>query len=167
MACIRLLNLELAPFPYAALLPLHLSSHVSSDSLLLFHIEHLFLFTLVFVLIFIPPTHSAPFPMFACPPTLLSYHTHTRPYNLTPVRHCKSICMASHCNARKCLIMVFYSVVPHLIFLQGKEAVWRVVQRLHLCSPEERFTQVLGEGWGATKGVCVDGAHSVSEGCSC
>jgi len=98
-----MLNLELAPFLYAAVLPPHLFSHVCSDSLSSFHIVHLFLFTVGFVLIFILLTLSAPFLMFACQPTLLSYHVHLRPHNpegLTPpVLHCRSICVASHCNA--------------------------------------------------------------------
>lgn len=86
-------NLELAPFPYAALLPPHLSSHVSSDSPHSFCIVPLFLIILGFVLTFIPLTFSAPFPMFTGPPTPLSYHTHVRTYSpeglIPPVLHCK------------------------------------------------------------------------------
>jgi len=58
-------------------------------------------------------------------------------------------------------------VVPQLTFFQGKDAVLRAVQGLHFCGPQERLTQVLGTVWSAIKGLYVDGAHSLSEGCSC
>lgn len=104
--------------------------------------------------------------MFACPPTLLSYNT-LGPYNQERLIHCRRTCMASCCNAGNCVVTLIYSVVPQHIFLQGKEAIGRVVQGLHFCSLEERLTGVLGEHWSATKGLSVKEAHSLPDAGSC
>lgn len=97
-----MLNLELAPFPHAALLPPHPFSHVSADSLLSFHIVHLFLFTSGFFLIFIPLTFSAPFPMFACPPNLLPYHTYKTLQSRRADSSCSSLQKHLHGKPLQC-----------------------------------------------------------------
>lgn len=104
------------------------------------------------------------------PPGLLP-HINVRPYSLEGLIpaafHRKSICTARPCSAGECVTTFFHSLVPHLVFLQGQESIWRIVQGLHFCSSKERLPQELGEGWDATHGLCVDGAPSQPEGCSC
>lgn len=76
----------------------------------------------------------------------------------------KSICMAGYCSAGECVITFFYSVVPHLIFLQGLEEIEELSKDCSSTVLRNDFLKSLVRDGMLLMG-CVDGACSLPVTC--